>query len=145
MTTRAPGEQTRCISSSVLTVSGRCSSVWSMRTSPTEPASNGQGKTPRSCTTLTPGIWALSTLTHPSRMSLPQPRCSFCPIAISSPEGQGPVSHEPNLTRACLSKMAYLLPLDLDVFFGAAVGHGDHDPNADRDRDTDQGPRRADA
>jgi hypothetical protein len=38
-----------------------------------------------------------------------------------------------------------LLPLDLDVFFGAAIGDCDHDPNADRDHDADQGPRRADA
>jgi hypothetical protein len=38
-----------------------------------------------------------------------------------------------------------LLPLYLDVFFGTAIGDRDHDPNADRDRDADQSPRRADA
>src|ERR1700676_3447245 len=37
------------------------------------------------------------------------------------------------------------LPVDLDVFFAAAVGDRDHDADADHDRDTDQSPRGADA
>jgi hypothetical protein len=37
------------------------------------------------------------------------------------------------------------LPVDLDIFFAAAVGNGDHDANPNQDRDPDQSPRSPDA
>ena len=38
-----------------------------------------------------------------------------------------------------------LLSINLDVFFRAAVGDSDHDAESEEDRESDQGPRRADA
>jgi hypothetical protein len=35
------------------------------------------------------------------------------------------------------------LPVDLDIFFAAAMRDGNHDANADQDRDSDQSPRGA--
>jgi len=44
---------------------------------------------------------------------------------------------EPCCARVTLGERRLLLPVDLDVFFGAAAGDGDHDAYADQDRDSD--------
>jgi hypothetical protein len=48
-----------------------------------------------------------------------------------------------NATQCRSRRLNRSLPVDLDIFFAAAMGDGNHDANADQDRDSDQNPRRA--
>jgi hypothetical protein len=50
-----------------------------------------------------------------------------------------------NAARRLLPRWNRSLPVDLDVFFAAAIGDRNHDAEADHDRDSDQSPRDADA